>query len=479
MSLSREIAYNTLLQIIAKVVGTLFAVIAFGLMARYLGAEGFGAYATITAYLQLFGILVDMGLTVITIQMISEAGADHRKNFHNLFTLRLLSGIVIYLLAPLIVLLFPYPAAVKLGVAIMAPSFFLSSLIQISTARYQAHVTMSAPVIAEIISKLILIGGIVVAIALDWGLPGILAMILINNGIQWLILVLWNNHWHWLRLAFDRDVWREIFRRTWPIALSILCNVVYLRADTVILSLFRSQEEVGLYGAAFRVLEVAMTLPVLFIGLTLASFTRAWSRDDRTAFSRYFQKSFDVMAISAFPLIVGTWFVGVEMMVFITGASFSESGEILKLLMIAVGPIFFGSLFGHLINIIHAQRRMLVGYACVAVAGLVAYLVFIPAYSYWAAATITITTELAIGMIGFAVFFTTTRIVPSLARACKALASSVIMGIFLYAFPGWPVVGKIFGAMGIYIVALFITGGLTKELVYSLLPKNKTASLPR
>lgn len=474
MSLSRSIAYNALLQLIAKIVGTLFAVIAFGLMARYLDTDGFGAYTTITAFLQFFGILVDMGLTVIAIQMVSEAGHDHQKNFRNLFTIRLISGVIIYLCAPLAVLLFPYPAAVKFGVLVMAPSFFISSLIQISTAPYQAGIRMRVPVIAEIISKFFLIGGIAAVALYDWGLIGILVMILANNLIQWIILLCGSRSWYAPPLAFDWGVWHDVFRRTWPIALSIVCNVVYMRADTIVLSLSQSQADVGIYGAAFRVLEVMMTVPLMFISLTLSSFARAWSSGDRAAFSRYFQKSFDVMALAAFPLVVGTWFVGTELMVAITGPSFYASGAILKLLMIAVGAVFFGSLFGNLINVIHAQRQMLIGYGIVALGGLAAYLYFIPLYSYWAAALITITTEIIIAMFGFGIFYLKTRVAPSLTLCAKALCASIAMGIVLYAFPSWPSLLKVAAGALVYIIVLFLTGALTRELVASLLPKKNT-----
>lgn len=469
MSLSRTIAYNTLLQIGAKIIVTILAVVAFGLMTRYLGTEGFGAYTTITAFLQFFGILVDMGLSVIAIQLMAEVGHDHKKNFDNIFTLRLLAGIIIYGIAPFVALLLPYSADVKLGILLMAPSFFVSSLIQLSTAPYQTNLKMMVPTIADIVSKVVLIAGIVGVIGVGGTLSDILLVILLNNAVQWMILFWYARDWHRV-LAFDWIVWRAVWCRTWPIALSILCNVVYLRADTLILSLFKSQTEVGLYGAAFRVLEVMMTLPIMFIGLTLASFARAWSSDDRVSFTRYFQKSFDVMALAAFPLIVGTWFVGSDLMILITGPSFAESGALLKLLIVAVGALFFGSLFGHLINIINEQRRMLFGYACVAAISIGAYLTFIPTYSYWAAATITIATEILVALIGFAVFYHKTRIAPALTTTYAAGFSSAVMGVFLYAFPGVPLGVKIIGGTTVYIITLCLTGGLSRELVASLLP---------
>lgn len=474
MSLGKQIAYNTLLQTAAKIASTLLAVIAFGLMTRYLDQEGFGAYTTITAYLQFFGILVDMGLSVIAIQLISEIGHDHTKNFNNIFTIRLLSCIVIYGIAPLIVLLFPYSHAIKVGVLIMAPSFFLSSMIQLSTVVYQVRIKMFVPTLADIISKVFLIGGIAIAARMDWGLAGVLLVILCNNAIQWSVLFFSARQWAWPRLSFDWHIWRLVYDRTWPIALSILCNVIYLRADTLILSLTRTQAEVGIYGAAFRVVEVLMTFPIMFIGLTLASFARAWSSGDTKLFARYFQKTFDVMSLTAFPLVVGTLFTGQAVMTLVAGSSFAESGALLKLLILATGAIFFGSLFGHLINIIHEQKKMLIGYFAVACLAVICYVLFIPRFGYWAAAGITIGTEVLIALVGYGVFFARTRIVPHLGYSIKTLGASFCMGVFLYAFPSLPLAVKILLSCIVYIAALFLMGGLTKDMVASLSPFKKS-----
>ncbi|MBI4599820.1 flippase [Candidatus Uhrbacteria bacterium] len=471
MSLARQIAYNTALQTGAKITSTLLAIVAFGLMARYLDRGGFGAYTTITAFLQFFGILVDMGLSVIAIQLISEIGQDHKKNFDNIFTIRLLSAVVIYALAPIAVLFFPYPQEIKIGVLVMAPSFFLSSLIQISTVVYQVRLSMIVPTCADITSKLFLIGGIALAARMDGGLVGVLAAILFNNALQWGILFFSSRAWALPRLSFDWYIWRLVYTRTWPIALSILCNVVYLRADTLILSLSKPQEDVGIYGAAFRVVEVLMTFPIMFIGLTLASFARAWSSGDMPAFSRYFQKTFDFMALTAFPLIVGTLFTGAAVMVLVAGPSFFQSGTLLMMLIVATGAIFFGSLFGHLINIINEQKKMLVGYFSVAVIAVVCYLVFIPSYGYWAAASITIATETAVALIGFFIFYKKTRVIPRLGYAGKTLLASGVMGVFLYAFPNLHLAIKIVGGGLVYISALYLVGALTKEMIASLLPK--------
>ena len=62
MSYTRKIAHNTIIQIIGKGISTVIGVIVIAMLTRYLGQSGFGQYTTIMAFLQFFGVLVDMGL---------------------------------------------------------------------------------------------------------------------------------------------------------------------------------------------------------------------------------------------------------------------------------------------------------------------------------------------------------------------------------------------------------------------------------
>ena len=65
MSLSRQIAHNTILQSVGKIIATILGVIAFSLMTRYLDTAGFGAYTTIASFLQFFGIMAGIALMVL------------------------------------------------------------------------------------------------------------------------------------------------------------------------------------------------------------------------------------------------------------------------------------------------------------------------------------------------------------------------------------------------------------------------------
>jgi hypothetical protein len=61
-STGRTVATQTAVQVLGKIASIALGVAAIAIITRSLGREGYGWYATVMAYLQLFGIAVDLGL---------------------------------------------------------------------------------------------------------------------------------------------------------------------------------------------------------------------------------------------------------------------------------------------------------------------------------------------------------------------------------------------------------------------------------
>lgn len=478
MSLSRRIVLNTFLQVIGRSLGIVFGIIAFSMMTRYLGQDGFGAFTTITSFLLFFGFLADLGLYVVTIQLLSENNQDPQKNFSNLLSYRLVTSTLLIAIAPIISLAFPYPAVIKWGIALTAFSYWCSSAIQFFTALFQTHIRMEVPSIADILSKILMIGILALTIRYEWGLNGVLWSLILNNALQLCMLVVASLKYVKLSLRFDWDIWKEIFRRSWPIALSIILNIIYLKADTIILSLYRNQSEVGLYGAAYRVVEVLIALPFLFIGLTLSSFARSWSEKDMGAFKRYYQKSFDFLLMCALPLLVGAFFFGPQGMILLSGESFEQSGEILKILIIATAAVFLSALYGNLINIIGKQRTMLWGYLTSAIIGIAGYFLFIPSYGYWAAAWITVITECIILVVSAILVTRTVSIVPSFTQSWKIALSCAAMGGVFWITQGAHIAVRMALGIALYGTLLFVSGVISLKMLRSLLPQKPSQPIP-
>ncbi len=428
----RKIFYNTSINFIAKIIATALGLVAVAIMTRYLGTLGFGQYTTIIAYLHFFGLLADMGLTLVTGQLLAKHPNNENKIINNLFTFRLVTALIFLVPAPIIVLFLPYALAVKIGVFIAVISFLFITLNQILIGFYQKHLLMAKASLAEVGSRAILVLGIFIAVYYNTGLQGIVIATTIASVTAFLINYLLALSYFKLRLAFDKIIWQQIFSLSWPIAITISLNMIYLKSDTLILSLIKPATDVGLYGAAYRVIDVLIMMPFVLAGLMLPQLTKALQKNDKQSFHKIIQNSFDVMAIIALPLVIGAQFVATPLMSLVAGSEFLASGKILQLLIIAAGAIYLGTIFSHVILAIEKQKQTIWAYLLVAVTTLAGYLIFIPKYSYFGAAAVTIYSEILISILIFGITLHYTKFFPNLTIFFKSLIACFLMGLGLY-----------------------------------------------
>ncbi len=466
-----------MIQIAGKVISTILGVLTIAVMTRYLGKTGFGQFTTITAYLQFFGILVDFGLALVVIQMISQPNADTGRIMSNIFTLRFFSAVIFLGLAPLIVIFFPYSPIVKLGIAITTLSFLFVSLNQIMIGIFQKNLRMDKVSIAEVSGRLALLALVLVFARLDWGLISIMSAVIIGSFCNFLINFLFSLRYVRIRFAFDRKIWKEIISTAWPLAISISFNLIYMKADTIILSVIKPQADVGIYGATYRVLEILVTFPMMFCGIILPILTAAYASGEMGKFRRVLQRSFDLMSMLAIPLSVGTIMLAKRIMVLVAGKEFEASGDALKIIIVATSIIFIGSLFGHAIVAIKKQKQMVWGYVATAAISLAGYFIFIPKYSYFGAAYVTVFSELMIALLTFAVVYRTTKILPSLAVFMKSLIAAAAMALFIHYIAALNLFLIVSLSMFVYFSVLYLAKGFDKETLLEIFSfRKKTIS---
>lgn len=469
MSLTARIARNTFVQVIGKASAVLFAAVSIGVLTRYLGTTGYGEYTTILAFVEFFGVLADLGLYIIAVKKISETRDNDGEIFNNIFTLRVVSAVLFVGLAPLVVLFFPYPHVVKVGVALVTASNLFVTLNQLLAGLFQRHLAMGRVALAEVVGKTGFLALILVAAAQQWSIYPILGASVLGGAAQFLVLLLLARKFVRIRLRYNGAVWAHILKESWPIAVSIALNLIYFRADTIILSLFHPAATVGIYGASYKVLTVLIAFPAMFAGLVLPLLTRHYASGDMERFRSVLQKALDFLAMVALPMVGGVVVLAHPIMTLIAGSEFTASGSILRVLIVAAGTIFLGNLFGNTVVAVGRQRKMIWVYCCVAVGSLVGYLATIPRFGVWGASGMTVATELAITIGSYMVVRRATRIGLSVRLPLKSLAAALVMSftLLLLREAGLPI-AIIAGAL-VYGIALLVLKGINRDMIRSVL----------
>jgi O-antigen/teichoic acid export membrane protein len=461
---TRKIAYNTIIQIIGKAANVLIGVFAISYLTRYLSPDGFGKYTTVLTFLQMFGIFLDFGLYIVLLQEFSKPDIDRSFSFSNVMTMRIISGLSFFVIAPAIGLFFPYPSIIKWGIFLTSFSFFLISINQVYSAVFQREMKMHKVVLAETIGKIFFLGAILFFIYIQ----GNLLLVLMANNIHALVFFLFlafsARKYVKYKWTINLKYWKKILILSWPIALTTVLNLIYFKADTLFLSLFKPASDVGFYGAPYKILEVITSLPHLILGLVLPIFAFYWFQKDYDNFKKSFQKIFNLFIVLTLGMITIFTAEARGIINFIAGEDYQSSIGILQILIWPTAFIFFSSLFNYGIIAIEKQKETIKYFFITAMVALTGYLIFIPPYGYWGAALMTLGAEALITIFSYNLLQKHSQIKIRLNIFWKTLISAAIVFLFLNSLDLNFVVELIIG-ITVYSILLFCFRVLSKDLV--------------
>jgi len=472
MASLKELARNYSIHLSGRILGTFFGVITIAILTRSLGDTGYGQLTTAMTFLQIFGVMVDFGLTLTLVQMISEDKADETRITGGVLGLRLVSGVVFFGLAAFIGWSLPYPLVIKLAIAIGTLSYLFMTASGMLIGVFQKHLAIWRVALAELINRFVTLGVISLFAYLAYGVVAMMLAFVIGNFLQFVFTIYFARTFVKIWPRIDLPIWKDAFLRGWPIGLSILFNLIYLKSDILFLGWFRDQSEVGIYGASYKVLDVITSMPVMYMGLALPALVLSWSKDAKADFMQLMQRSFDFFAIISFPMFVGALVVGVPLMVFVSGSEFALSGELLKVLMLAAIAVFFGSLTGHAIVALGLQKVMIWGYAVTAVVTVIGYLLVIPPYGIWGAAWMTVAAEVLITIFTFSVVSYKSKFRPNMIVFLKAIAASAVMYGVLMVMPPINVLWMIVIGALVYGAVIFGIGGVKYSMIKDMLSRD-------
>jgi O-antigen/teichoic acid export membrane protein len=470
MVIARKIAYNVLVSSVSKFLSTALALVSIGFITRYLGKDGFGNYATVLAFLSFFASLADLGLYHISTREISRPGADERMIMGNIFSLRIISALFILIIAPVVVLFFDYPLAVKQGIVIAAASFLFSSGYQVLNGVFQKNLAMDRVAIGELAGKIIQVATVILAVKLELGFNWIIASLLFNMIASFIIVFLWSRKYLRFNLRFNFNYWKKFLKESLPIGIGSIIVFAYFKMDTILLSVLKTSADVGIYNAAYKVLENISFFPAMIIGLVLPILSNTVFTD-KAKFKDISNKTFKVFIILVVPLIVGTLFLSEGIIQLIGGGQFAESAVVLRVLVFALAAIFFGNFFNNILIAGNLQKKLMIIWLVAAVGNVGLNLLLIPKFSYMGAAYISTGTEIFVAL--FAGYYAWKKLdyVPVPEKITGIFLAGALMAVFLFFAQGANFFLAACVGSAIYFTALWIFDAVKTEELTSLVSK--------
>jgi len=194
-----------------------------------------------------------------------------------------------------------------------------------------------------------------------------------------------------LDLRWDLPTARDLLVQAAPLGVASVVALVYGRVDGVLLARLAGYEAVGLYSAAYKFLNLALTLPYVVNAAVFPVMARI--EEDRLTVQVVFQRTFDYLTLLALPLAVGTTVLAPSLVALVYGRGFEGAAEPLRVLLWAAGFMFATRTCRQLLVAGGAQTAHLALLVGGAVANILLNLWWIPAWGIVGAAWATLCAE--------------------------------------------------------------------------------------
>ena len=326
-----SIIINALIASAGRIINVILGVVMLGLISRYLGVSQYGLYALVLSYGAILATASDFGLYLTLTRLISQSPRQEKYYLSRIVSLRLVLLAVMFSFGGVAFLVMPSLRSLLPIYLVAAAGFSIQSLSQLMMGVYQKHGTVWRASIGDLIGRLAQIIGILLIGAAHATLASMIALFTVSLAVA--------GYFHkrllpssaTIRPVVDRRAWRKILAASWPLGALLIFNVVYFRIDTIMLSVFSSSAEVGLYSMAYRLIESALFFPAMLGGLLLPRFSEAWHRQDLPMLRNYFQPSLMLLIWAATFIAIVLWMFASPIIDLIAGPSFSASAPLLKI----------------------------------------------------------------------------------------------------------------------------------------------------
>jgi len=465
MVTAQKITANTSFFMIALVLQKLFSFIYFTLLARTLGAEGTGQYFFAISFATMFSVLMDLGLTPVLIREVAKDKDNGQKWFQQIFTLKIITGLLTVLILIAMDSIIFYQDAVRNLIYLTTAIVLVDSFTLLFYGYIRGRQSLKFESWGTIIFQ-----GIIMIMGLS--------LMQITNNVFVLLTVLFTASLFNLifsgiilvrkfkvkfRVYYRQDFIKKIIAITLPFALAAIFAKVYAYVDTFLLKIFMGDAEVGFYSIAYKITFALQFIPLAFVAALYPAFS-SYFKDNYEQLQKVFAKAFNYLAFIALPLSFGIIALAEEIVAKLYTQEFSFSVLPLQVLIASIPFLFINFSLSSFLNSTNRQKINTRNLGMVMFLNVILNLVFIPRIGIWGASLASSLSTLLLFILNLTAVL---QVVKLRAKLFKPLVGSLFSALVMFfaviyfkGFIHWTL--TIVVGMIVYILLMFLTKTLKK-----------------
>lgn len=434
MSTLQRIVKNTGVFFIAQVVTYIIAFFYTIYIIRYLGAEGFGILTSGIAFTLIFGVIADLGLSPLIVREVSRDKSLHSRYTGNTIVIKLFLSIVTLAAMAVIINIQTHSSLMIHVIYILALWVVVNSFSQLFYSIFQAHEKMEYQSISSIINSVILLLGVIYGISAGLGVLWFAFIYLIASAIV-LVYCSFIYLTKFKKPTFETNwpFWKLTIMAALPLSMTSILSIISFRIDMVLLSSIQGVVAVGWYGAAYKLIEILMFIPMVYTSAIFPVLSN-FHVSSKDSLRLLYKKSIQYLTILGLPIAAVTTIYAQDIIILLYGNSYYPAVIALQILIWTTPFLFLTYVFSTLLISINKQNVLLKITFVAMIFNVAANILLIPGYSYIAASAITVITELSGAVLCF--HYLSRYVCPIPFKVIfKPVLATIIMSLFLIAAP--------------------------------------------
>lgn len=384
-------------EVVSKLVGFLILV----WLARYFGPDLYGKWSFALAFVTIFSVIADFGFSTLTVREIARDKSKTEDYILNITFLKFIFGLLSLGLMVLVIHFIKGsdPETIKL-VYFLGIYIVLNTFASFFESIFRANEQMHYEAICRISQSILLLG--LTAFFVFQKFP------ILNVSFAYIYAALLGTILSFifvLKYFFAKDkakkpkidfqLCKELILEAWPFGLSIVAIFLYNYFDQTMLGVMRTNREVGLYSAAFRVI---FTFQVFGDVLSIAFFPQLSKKfkESTTALKEIFSHFQKTILICVVPLSLLLFFFAQPILLFLYGKEYIESTGVFQILTVAIAILLFSFPFSETLKAANKQKTYLLGIGTGALLNVILNFVLIPSFGMIGASVATLISEIYI-----------------------------------------------------------------------------------
>jgi O-antigen/teichoic acid export membrane protein len=334
-TIARAVVMGAGVQVLAKGVHLALNVVASLVLIRSLGPAAYGDYVFVFSLCALFGLLSDFGITKVAVRDMSRAPAGATPAIlGGALATRLTLALAAIGLTQLVLLAIGARPELRTAAAVASLLYVSDALLCLASV-FQVRLAMHYDALVTVAAQTLDTALILWLASRQAGLLPFVAAPVVSGFAGAALAALVARLRFRTTLALDLRRLPGLLRDSFPVGMTLLLAVAYLKLDGILLGIMAHPEDVGIYGAAYKPIEYLLLAGAVLVQPMFTLLAR-WHGHDPRRFTFVYRRGAEALLAYALPVAVVTAFVAEPLVRLLYAPGFGPAAVPMRLLAVAM-----------------------------------------------------------------------------------------------------------------------------------------------